>query len=127
MIRSRFSLTSAFGLLPVLLLAGCATPTTPTRTTAPVSEKPANMHQAGLERVMGKTATELVALFGAADLDGHEGQARKLQFVGPACVLDAYLYPAKPGAQPVVTYIDARRPTGEDIDRASCIAALARR
>jgi hypothetical protein len=76
---------------------------------------------------MGRTAAELIALFGDADLDGREGQARKLQFVGPACVLDAYLYPAKSGAEPVVTYIDARRPSGDDIDRASCIAALARR
>jgi hypothetical protein len=27
----------------------------------------------------------------------------------------------------VVTYIDARLPSGDDIDRASCIAALSRR
>jgi hypothetical protein len=124
----RCSLTFTF--VPALVLAGCTTPTGPaatTATTAPVSERPANMHQAGLERVMGRTAAELIALFGDADLDGREGQARKLQFVGPACVLDAYLYPAKSGAEPVVTYIDARRPSGDDIDRASCIAALARR
>lgn len=85
------------------------------------------MHEAGLDRVIGKTATQLVALFGPADLDGREGQARKLQFVGPVCVLDTYLYPSKDGAEPVATYIDARLPTGDDIDRASCIAALSRR
>lgn len=85
------------------------------------------MHEAGLERVIGKSAAQLVALFGPADLDGREGQARKLQFVGPACVLDTYLYPPKDGAEPVTTYIDARLPSGEDIDRASCIAALSRR
>lgn len=126
MIRCRLTFT----FVPALVLAGCTTPTGPaatTATTAPVSERPANMHQAGLERVMGRTAAELIALFGDADLDGREGQARKLQFVGPACVLDAYLYPAKSGTEPVVTYIDARRPSGDDIDRASCIAALARR
>ena len=120
MIRRRY-LTS---LAPALLLAACTT-TAPVR--APVAEKPANLHEAGLERVIGKTATQLVALFGEADLDGREGQARRLQFVGPACVLDAYLYPASAGAEPVVTYLDARLPAGDDIDRASCIAALSRR
>jgi len=115
-------------LVPALMLAACTTPTTqPGSAPAPVSEKPASMHQAGLDRVIGKTATQLVALFGPADLDGREGQARKLQFVGPVCVLDTYLYPEKAGAEPVATYIDARLPTGDDIDRASCIAALSRR
>ncbi|MBA2936043.1 hypothetical protein HZF05_18330 [Sphingomonas sp. CGMCC 1.13654] len=114
-------------LTPALLLAACTTPTGQQGAPAPASEKPANMHEAGLERVIGKTAAQLVALFGPADLDGREGQARKLQFVGPVCVLDAYLYPSKDGAEPVATYIDARLPTGDDIDRASCIAALSRR
>jgi hypothetical protein len=109
-----------------LLLAGCATPG-PQSATAPVEEKPIKLHEAGLERVMGKTVRELVALFGPADLDQHEGLARRLQFVGPACVLDTYLYPEKTGAEPLVTYIDARLPSGEDIDRASCVAALSRR
>jgi hypothetical protein len=118
----------AFILSPALALAACTTPTATTQTTpAPVAEKPANMREAGLDRVMGKTATQLTSLFGDPDLDGREGQARKLQFIGPACVLDTYLYPDKAGAEPVVTYIDARLPTGDDIDRASCIAALSRR
>jgi hypothetical protein len=120
MIRRRLLLS----ISPALLLAAC---TTPGPKGAPASQKPANLHEAGLERVMGKTAQQLVALFGEADLDGHEGQARRLQFVGPACVLDTYLYPPKPGAEPVVTYIDARLPAGDDIDRASCIASLSRR
>jgi hypothetical protein len=110
------------------MLAACTTPATqPGNAPATVSQKPANMHEAGLDRVIGKTAIQLVALFGPADLDGREGDARKLQFVGPVCVLDTYLYPAKDGGEPVVTYIDARLPTGDDIDRASCIAALSRR
>lgn len=121
MIRHRYLLS----LAPALLLAACTTTGTP--KGAPSAEKPMNLHEAGLERVMGKTAAQLVALFGAADLDGHEGQARRLQFVGPACVLDAYLFPPKPGAEPVVTYVDARLPAGDDIDRASCIASLSRR
>jgi len=115
-------------LAPALMLAACTTPATqPQSAPAPVSQKPANMHEAGLDRVIGKTAAQLVALFGPADLDGREGPARKLQFVGPVCVLDTYLYPSRDGAEPVVTYIDARLPSGDDIDRASCIAALSRR
>ena len=121
MIRRHYLLT----LAPALLLAACTTPGAP--KSAPSAEKPMNLHEAGLDRVMGKTAAQLVALFGDADLDGREGQARKLQFVGPACVLDAYLFPPKPGGEAVVTYIDARLPAGDDIDRASCIASLSRR
>ena len=109
-----------------LQVAGCATPE-PHVAGPPVAEKPVKLHEAGLERVVGKSARDLIALFGEADLDQHEGQARRLQFAGPACVLDAYLYPAKAGGDPVVTYIDARLPSGDDIDRASCVAALTRR
>ncbi|HET8612747.1 MAG TPA: hypothetical protein VFL92_08275 [Sphingomonas sp.] len=110
---------------PALLLAGCTLPAG--RPTAPSAEQPANMHEAGLERVMGKTARELARLFGAADLDTREGRAERLQFVGPACVLDAYLYPRREGGEPVVAYVDARLPDGADMDRASCVAALSRR
>ena len=117
---------SLLALSPALALAACTAPTAQTGTAA-VSEKPANMHEAGLQRVVGKTAKELTALFGPADLDGREGQARKMQFAGPACVLDTYLMADKTGSEPVVTYIDARLPSGDDIDRASCIAALSRR
>ncbi|HEU0065821.1 MAG TPA: hypothetical protein VFQ57_01135 [Sphingomonas sp.] len=81
----------------------------------------------GLERVNGQSAAALVQLFGAADADVREGTARKLQFTSGICVLDAYLYPATAGAEPRVTYLDAREPDGSPIDRASCVAALSRR
>ena len=81
---------------------------------------------AGLERVIGQDAAGLVQLFGPANADMREGGARKLQFQGPICVLDAYLYP-KGSAAPRVTYVDAREPDGSAIDRASCVAALTRR
>jgi hypothetical protein len=107
-----------------LLLAGCATPRTapPAEPGAPPAYSPL-----GLEGVMGANARALIAEFGAADLDVREGSARKLQFLGPVCVLDAYLYPPRAGAEPVVTHIDARLPDGRDFDRASCVAALNRR
>jgi len=81
---------------------------------------------AGLERVIGQDAAGLVRLFGQPDADVREGTARKLQFAGPICVLDAYLYP-KDSEPPRVTYLDAREPDGSTIDRASCVAALTRR
>lgn len=76
---------------------------------------------------MGRNARVLVALLGDPGLDVREGPARKLQFLGPACVLDAYLYPPRGGGEPVVTHVDARMPDGRDIDRASCVAALSLR
>jgi hypothetical protein len=81
----------------------------------------------GLERVIGANAAGLARLFGQADADVREGPGRKLQFAGPICVLDAYLYPPKSGGEPVVSYLDAREPDGSAIDRASCVAALSRR
>lgn len=76
---------------------------------------------------MGKDLRALTQLFGDPDLDIREGQARKYQFAGPVCVLDIYLYPPSPGGVPVATYVDARDLKGADFDRASCVAALARR
>jgi hypothetical protein len=110
-------------------LAACAT------TPAPKPQSPRNppkipattLGVAGLERVMGKDARALQLLFGPPDLDVREGTARKLQFVGPVCVLDAYLYPPAATKEPLVRYLDARLPNGDDFDRASCIAALSRR
>ena len=109
-------------LLSALLLAGCATP----RGEAPRVPEPAtpSYSMAGLEAVMGRSAQALVAQFGRPDLELREGNARKLQFLGPACVLDAYLYPPRGGGEPVVTHVDARLPDGREMDRSSCVAAL---
>ncbi len=111
--------------LPVLLLAGCAAPSVQQRP--PAAAPPPTFNTAGLESVMGRGAGALQSLFGPADLDVREGAARKLQFIGPACVLDAYLYPNRSGGEAVVAWLDARLPDGRDIDRASCVAALTRR
>jgi hypothetical protein len=87
---------------------------------------PPTYSSVGLERVIGQNAAGLVALFGQPDAEIREGPARKLQFAGRFCVLDAYLYP-KGNDEPRVTYLDAREPDGSAIDRASCVAALTRR
>ena len=113
--------------LPVtaLLLAGCVS----SGDEAPPAEMAAAgpIAIAGLEAVIGSTARALAVHLGRADLEQREGNARRLQFVGPACVLDAYLYPPRSGAEPVVTHVDARQPDGREMDRASCVAALSAR
>ena len=116
---------------PTLLTAGIALALTACTTGTPhpasVATAPVvNYTAIGLERVLGQDATALVRLFGQPDAEVREGTARKLQFQGPICVLDAYLYPR--GSEPArVTYLDARQPDGSPIDRASCVAALSRR
>lgn len=130
-------------LLPALLLAGCAgdgdevasTPPPPhprtQRYVAPPAMRrvlpPSARVQSlpGLEGVIGAGETDLSRMFGAPRLTVWEGDARKLQFSGAACVLDVFLYPPTPGSEPRATYVDARRATdGQDVDRAACVAAL---
>lgn len=82
----------------------------------------------GLEGVIGATAQDLARRFGPARLDVWDGDARKLQFSGNACVLDIYLFPDEQGREAEAAYIEARRSSdGQDVDRAACIAALQRR
>ena len=128
------------------MLAGCAgtvpaaqstrpsanpAPTTPAPTRVRPAPKPPRaatpLALPGLEAVIGSNAEQLTRLFGAPRLDIIEGDARKLQFSGQACVLDAYLYPPPGGGAPVTTYVDARRVDGRDMDRAGCVAALRQR
>ena len=117
----RFRLLFALGA--AAWLSACATrpATAPAVEAAPAA--PAYTTH-GLESVMGANANALIAEFGTPDLDIREGSARKLQFLSPVCVLDAYLYPPRARAEPVVTHVDARLPDGRDMDRSSCVAAL---
>ena len=115
----------------LLLLGGCAAKTerpAPRRRSIGRRRRAHRPYNStGLETVLGRTARMLEAQFGKPALDVREGPARKLQFAGAACVLDAYLYPPKGGGEPIVTHIDARLRDGRDLDRASCVAALSRR
>ena len=111
-------------LLGVLALAGCVS----SAGEAPAVEAaPAPVVLTGLDGVMGTSARTLIAQFGRPDLELSEGPTRKLQFLGAACVLDAYLLPPRSGAEPVVIHVDARQPDGREMDRASCVAALSAR
>jgi hypothetical protein len=84
----------------------------------------------GVEKIMGKDARTVMAIFGRPVLDVREDTARKLQFSNRDCVLDTYLYPPSLGKDAVVTYIAARiaegRDAGRDAERNSCIASLSR-
>ena len=111
-------------LAPFLLLGGCVASTAKEAPPAAAPEAPTTYSVAGLENVIGRNAAFLEAQFGNPQLDVREGTARKLQWIGPACVLDAYLYPPRGGREPIVTHVDARLPNGDDFDRASCAAAL---
>ena len=96
-------------------------PAAPTGSFIP----PRVMNVPGLEGVIGQTAAGLQAQFGVPRLDVFEGDVRKLQFAGEPCVLDIYLYPLQPGAEPTATYVDARRVSDAlDVDRAACVRAL---
>jgi hypothetical protein len=113
--------TPIWRMAPLLLLAGCVSGTA---GQGPDPAAPPPISSLGLESIIGANARALTGQFGPADLDIREGAARKLQFAGPICVLDAYLYPRSEGSEAVVTHVDARLPDGRDIDRASCVAAL---
>ncbi len=78
----------------------------------------------GLEGVIGASAAELTKKFGPPRLDVGEGDARKLQFTGTACILDIYLYPPAAGKPPLASYVAARRSDGRDVDRVACVMAL---
>jgi len=141
--------------LTAALLAGCTTvpeaqkprpaaegTRPPPRPVAPVPVPPSNpvpppptsfrtpqmLRTPGLEGVIEADAESLIRQFGPARLDMAEGDMRKLQFAGEACVLDVFLYPLREGARPVATYVDARRASdGLDVDRRACVEALRRR
>jgi hypothetical protein len=116
----------------ILLLAGCASSGGPPRVARPDSggTEPSlatpRPQQQRADAVMGRNAASLIALFGQPALDVQEGIARKLQFSGRNCVLDAYLYPPRDRAEPIVTHVDARSADGRDADRTACVAALRR-
>jgi hypothetical protein len=109
-------------LASTLLLAACATrPQQP--PPAPVQPVQAAPVQKQTTRITGMTTRDLTGHFGRPALQVQEGTSLKLQFRGSYCVLDAYLYPGQNGVL-VVTHVDARTPSGSDIDQATCISAL---
>ena len=108
--------------LPLLVTACATRPQEPT-VAQPVPQ-PQPQEQNSLS---GLTAQELVGRFGAPALQIREGSSLKLQFRGPRCVMDAYLYPSGGSGTLKVNHVDTRLPSGGDIDQAACIFALRNR
>ena len=114
----------ALALVP--LIAACATPI-PQSSGQPSTGRTPPPRTVTVPPTNPRRASQLEQIFGPARLDVLEGDARKLQFVGEQCVLDVYLYPLRPGAEPTATYVDARRSSDAlDVDRAACAKALRR-
>jgi hypothetical protein len=111
-------------LAALLFVAACA----PAPAPAPTSQKPAPQGPAATDQhdhraLNGMTANELTQHFGTPRLQVREGDGTKLQFMGPACVIDFYLYPDGRGT-PRVSHIDARNLQGADIDAQACVYAI---
>lgn len=139
-IRNMFTAIAAAPLLgacisasggPILIPDGSSSRPAPsgqtaqTQSSSPTTANPQILRAAGLEGVIGAGATQLTRQFGAPQLDVREGDARKLQFAGEACVLDIFLYPERTGATPTATHVEARRASdGRNVDRAACVRAL---
>ncbi|HZU51127.1 MAG TPA: hypothetical protein VE968_04550 [Sphingomicrobium sp.] len=106
-----------------LALASCATaPQQP--TVAPPAPEVTPQDSSTL---VGLTAQELFGRFGAPALQIREGNSLKLQFRGPRCVMDTYLYPSGASGTLKVTHVDTRLPSGGDTDQAACVFALRNR
>jgi hypothetical protein len=103
----------------ILFVAACA----PRPQATPAPQVPVQPPARPQTSLFGLTAQELVGHFGKPALQIREGSSVKLQFRGPRCVLDAYLYPAQNG-ELRVTYVDTRAPSGNDTNQAACISAL---
>ncbi len=131
--RLRPALFAWPALLASIALTGCAAssaapgappPPVTRAATPPPPKAPTRMTGQGIEGVIDATAAQLVAKFGRPRIDLSEGDARKLQFAGAACVLDVYLYTLQTGGDQRATWLDARRLDGQTVDPAACIGAL---
>ena len=112
-------------LLPIaaaLALAACGVTPPQTATPVPASRPQPQALQHG--DLIGFTVDELARRFGAPTFQVREGAGLKLQWSTPACVLDTFLYAAPGAAVMRVTFVDARRPSGDPADRSGCIAAV---
>ena len=110
--------------LAALLIAGCASTPAP-EPVQPVAAAPVAADSHDHSSLNGMTANELGQHFGRPRLQIREGDGTKLQFAGPGCVLDAYLYPNPGGAGvPRVSHIDTRNHQGNPVNAQNCIASI---
>ena len=106
--------------IAALVVSACATtPPPPPVVARPVALTPVP----GLERIIGRPATDATALLGVPTLDRREGTARAVQFAAAGCVLDVYYYPDPAAGQPTARFAEARLPSGVADPAARCFAA----
>jgi hypothetical protein len=114
-------------LVPTLALFLAACASTPTQQPVAPAATPASTADAGHRTLNGMTMGELIEHFGKPRLQITEGSGTKLQFAGPACILDFYLYPpGSGGGTPRVTEVEARNFQGGDVSEQSCVYAIER-
>ena len=112
-------------LAPALALTVAACASTPKPQPAAVAIQPTARSVGG--NLIGLDVNDLGRRFGQPMFQVQEGPGTKLQWTGGGCVLDVYLYPPDSGSGVArVTYADARRPSGADIDVASCLTLMGR-
>lgn len=113
-------------LAPALALTVAACASTPKPQPAAVAvTTPAARPTGGT--LIGLDVTDLGRRFGQPAFQVQEGPGTKLQWAGGGCVLDVYLYPPESGSGSArVTHADARRPSGAELDVASCLALIGR-
>jgi len=109
--------------LAVLLFVVACAPTPAPEPIQPTAPAPATPERHDHRTLNGMTANDLLQHFGRPRLQVREGDGTKIQFAGPSCVLDAYLYPGQ-GNVPRVTHIEARNLQGGDVDTQTCVYAI---
>ncbi len=112
-----------------LFLSACGGSVIPPPTSAgytPASPRPAQrpVMQGPSLGVIGVDARALVRLLGEPRLDIRDPASRKLQFTDGRCVLDTYLYAPGARREPVVTFAEARRADGSEMDWGACATQL---
>jgi hypothetical protein len=115
-------------LAALLFVAACAPRPAPAPSPQPQPAAPAAPAAASVDRhdhrtLNGMTANELIEHFGRPRLQIREGDGTKLQFAGPTCVLDFFLYPGQ-GGVPRVSHIDARNLQGGEFNSQACVHAI---
>ena len=114
-------------LLALLPLAACVAPDTPRPAAAARKPLSASAAPSGSATgaLIGRTAVELTGMFGKPVQEAYELDARRLQWSGGRCVLDAYLSRTDGRGERRAIYADARTPAGEPVDAEACAASLA--
>ena len=110
--------------IAIFVLAGCAT-NPEAEQVRPTTSAPLLTNTHEHDNLNGMTQVDLTEHLGTPRTQVREGDGLKLQFAGPACVLDAYLYPPTSGSGAVrVSHSDARTLQGATFSAKACIASI---